>query len=157
MGKSPLLPPLTRGQRSGSASNFNNAAGRWLRSTLTKSNPGNKVRKVPPIPPNFILNLTMFAPAEKSGGVSVCLCDNCVLTEAPHLSLSITDLASIVSSNRQSGIHVPVQPSASQFFSSIDHGMSDASSMMSSLGSSRQSGQHQFQDTFPGRHHTIGL
>ncbi|XP_063351546.1 H2.0-like homeobox protein isoform X1 [Pelmatolapia mariae] len=65
---------------------------------------------------------------------------------------SLRDLASIVSSNRQSGIHVPVQPSASQFFSSIDHGMSDASSMMSSLGSSssRQSGQHQFQDTFPG-------
>ncbi|KAL3979616.1 hypothetical protein ACER0C_018166 [Sarotherodon galilaeus] len=65
---------------------------------------------------------------------------------------SLRDLASIVSSNRQSGIHVPVQPSASQFFSSIDPGMSDASSMMSSLGSSssRQSGQHQFQDTFPG-------
>ncbi|TKS75471.1 H2.0-like homeobox protein Homeobox protein HLX1 [Collichthys lucidus] len=62
------------------------------------------------------------------------------------------DLTSIVSSNRQSGIHIPVQPPASQYFSSIDPGMSDASSMMSSLGSSssRQSGQHQFQDTFPG-------
>ncbi|XP_026175316.1 H2.0-like homeobox protein isoform X1 [Mastacembelus armatus] len=64
---------------------------------------------------------------------------------------SLRDLTSIVSSNRQSGIHVPVQPPASQYFSSIDPGMSDASSMMSSLGSSsRQSGQHQFQDTFPG-------
>ncbi|XP_045917293.1 H2.0-like homeobox protein isoform X1 [Micropterus dolomieu] len=64
---------------------------------------------------------------------------------------SLRDLTSIVSSNRQSGIHIPVQPPASQYFSSIDHGMSDASSMMSSLGSSsRQSGQHQFQDTFPG-------
>ncbi|KAK2890040.1 H2.0-like homeobox protein isoform X1 [Channa argus] len=64
----------------------------------------------------------------------------------------LRDLTSIVSSNRQSGIHVPVQPPASQYFSSIDHGMSDPSSMMSSLGSgsSRQSGQHQFQDTFPG-------
>ncbi|KAK2856094.1 hypothetical protein Q5P01_004829 [Channa striata] len=65
---------------------------------------------------------------------------------------SLRDLTSIVSSNRQSGIHVPVQAPASQYFSSIDHGMSDASSMMSALGSSssRQSGQHQFQDTFPG-------
>uniref|UniRef100_A0A3Q3VIA5 H2.0-like homeobox protein n=1 Tax=Mola mola TaxID=94237 RepID=A0A3Q3VIA5_MOLML len=62
-------------------------------------------------------------------------------------------LTSIVSSNRQSGIHIPVQPPASQYFSSIETGMSDAPSMMSSLGSSsssRQSGQHQFQDTFPG-------
>ncbi|XP_029966308.1 H2.0-like homeobox protein isoform X1 [Salarias fasciatus] len=64
---------------------------------------------------------------------------------------SLRDLTSIVSSSRQSGLHVPVQPPASQYFSSIDPGMSDASSMMSSLGSSsRQSGQHQFQDTFPG-------
>ncbi|XP_028253032.1 H2.0-like homeobox protein isoform X1 [Parambassis ranga] len=64
---------------------------------------------------------------------------------------SLRDLTSIVSSNRQSGIHVSVQPPASQYFSSIDPGISDASSMMSSLGSSsRQSGQHQFQDTFPG-------
>ncbi|XP_026196436.1 H2.0-like homeobox protein isoform X1 [Anabas testudineus] len=64
---------------------------------------------------------------------------------------SLRDLTSIVSSNRQSGIHVPIQPPASQYFSTIDPGMSDASSMMSSLGSSsRQSSQHQFQDTFPG-------
>ncbi|XP_071393337.1 H2.0-like homeobox protein isoform X1 [Centroberyx affinis] len=64
---------------------------------------------------------------------------------------SLRDLTSIVSSNRQSGIHVPVQPPASQYFSSIEPGMSDASAMMSSLGSSgRNSGQHQFQDTFPG-------
>ncbi|KAM6915356.1 H2.0-like homeobox protein isoform 1-T1 [Xenentodon cancila] len=65
---------------------------------------------------------------------------------------SLRDLTSIVSANRQSGIHVPVQPPASQYFSSIDPGMGDASSMMSSLGnsSSRHSGQHQFQDTFPG-------
>ncbi|XP_037541484.1 H2.0-like homeobox protein [Nematolebias whitei] len=63
---------------------------------------------------------------------------------------SLRDLTSIVSSNRQSGLHIPVQPPASQYFSSIDPGM-DASSMMSSLGSSsRHSGQHQFQDTFPG-------
>ncbi|XP_029903171.1 H2.0-like homeobox protein isoform X1 [Myripristis murdjan] len=64
---------------------------------------------------------------------------------------SLRDLTSIVSSNRQSGIHVPVQPPASQYFSSLETGISDASSMMSSLGSSgRQTGQHQFQDTFPG-------
>lgn len=64
---------------------------------------------------------------------------------------SLRDLTSIVSSNRQSGIHVQVQSSAGHYFASIDPGMSDASSMMSSLGNSaRQSGQHQFQDTFPG-------
>ncbi|KAL3052332.1 H2.0-like homeobox protein isoform X1 [Trematomus bernacchii] len=65
---------------------------------------------------------------------------------------SLRDLTSIVSSNRQSGIQIPIQPAASQYFSCIDPGMSDASSMMSSLGSSssRHSGQHQFQDTFPG-------
>ncbi|XP_046877606.1 H2.0-like homeobox protein isoform X1 [Hypomesus transpacificus] len=63
---------------------------------------------------------------------------------------SLRDLTSIVSSNRQSGIHIPVQPSANHYFASIDPGMSDASSMMSSLNSARQSGQHQFQDTFPG-------
>ncbi|KAM6954121.1 H2.0-like homeobox protein isoform 1-T1 [Aplochiton taeniatus] len=64
---------------------------------------------------------------------------------------SIRDLTSIVSSNRQSGMHVPIQPSVSQYFASIEPGMSDASSMMNSLGNTcRQSGQHQFQDTFPG-------
>ncbi|XP_056150721.1 H2.0-like homeobox protein isoform X1 [Lampris incognitus] len=64
---------------------------------------------------------------------------------------SLRDLTSIVSSNRQSGIHVPVQSAASQYFSSIDPAMSDASSMMNSLGhNTRQSGQHQFQDAFPG-------
>uniref|UniRef100_A0A8D3BAN8 H2.0-like homeobox protein n=1 Tax=Scophthalmus maximus TaxID=52904 RepID=A0A8D3BAN8_SCOMX len=65
---------------------------------------------------------------------------------------SLRDLTSIVSSHRQSGIHIPVQPPAGQYFSAIDPGMSDASSLMSSLGSSssRHSGQHQFQDTFPG-------
>uniref|UniRef100_UPI0037E9C4F4 H2.0-like homeobox protein isoform X1 n=1 Tax=Semicossyphus pulcher TaxID=241346 RepID=UPI0037E9C4F4 len=66
---------------------------------------------------------------------------------------SLRDLTSIVSSNRQSGLHLPVQPPASQYFSSMEAaGMSDASSMLSSLGSScsRQTGQHQFQDSFPG-------
>lgn len=61
-------------------------------------------------------------------------------------------------------MHIPVQPSASQYFSSIDSGMSDAASMMSALGSSstggsgsgRQTGQHQFQDTFPGRDWLLG-
>ncbi|KAF7657723.1 hypothetical protein LDENG_00022990 [Lucifuga dentata] len=64
---------------------------------------------------------------------------------------TLRDLTSIVSSNRQSGIHIPIQPAASQYFSSIEPGMSEAATMMSSLGSSgRQTGQHQFQDTFPG-------
>ncbi|XP_075893803.1 H2.0-like homeobox protein isoform X1 [Nelusetta ayraudi] len=74
-----------------------------------------------------------------------------------EIKSSLRDLTSVVSSSRQSGLHLPVRPPpASQYFSSIDPGMSDAPSMMGSLGSSsngscnRQSGQHQFQDTFPG-------
>ncbi|KAJ0060967.1 hypothetical protein NL108_003281, partial [Boleophthalmus pectinirostris] len=61
-------------------------------------------------------------------------------------------LTSIVSSNRQSGLHhVAVQPASGQYYSSIDPAMSEAASMMGALGSSsRQTGQHQFQDSFPG-------
>ncbi|XP_072552040.1 H2.0-like homeobox protein isoform X1 [Salminus brasiliensis] len=66
-------------------------------------------------------------------------------------SSSLRDLTSIVSCTRQSAGHVSVQPTASQYFASLDPGMSDASSMMGSIGSApRQSGQHQYQDTFPG-------
>ncbi|XP_056436954.1 H2.0-like homeobox protein isoform X1 [Gadus chalcogrammus] len=64
---------------------------------------------------------------------------------------SLRDLTSIVSSNRQSGIHhVSVQPAPGQYFSSLDPGMNDASSMMSSLGGRQSGNPHQFQDTFPG-------
>ncbi|KAJ3606961.1 hypothetical protein NHX12_026477 [Muraenolepis orangiensis] len=63
---------------------------------------------------------------------------------------SLRDLTSIVSSHRQSGIHQGSgQPAAGPYFSPLDPGMTDASSMMSALGG-RQSGPHQFQDTFPG-------
>ncbi|XP_020784997.2 H2.0-like homeobox protein isoform X1 [Boleophthalmus pectinirostris] len=64
---------------------------------------------------------------------------------------SLRDLTSIVSSNRQSGLHhVAVQPASGQYYSSIDPAMSEAASMMGALGSSsRQTGQHQFQDSFP--------
>ncbi|XP_062407419.1 H2.0-like homeobox protein isoform X1 [Sardina pilchardus] len=64
---------------------------------------------------------------------------------------SLRDLTSIVSSNRQSALHVSVQPPASQYFASLDPVMNDASARMSSLGNAaRHSGQHQFQDSFPG-------
>lgn len=63
----------------------------------------------------------------------------------------ITDLTSIVSPNRQQAVHVSVQPPASVYFASIDPTMSDTSSVMGSISNAaRQSGQHQFQDTFPG-------
>ncbi|XP_073673057.1 H2.0-like homeobox protein [Garra rufa] len=62
-------------------------------------------------------------------------------------SPTLRDLTSIVSPNRQSAVHV----SASPYFASIDPTMSETSSMMGSIGNvARQSGQHQFQDTFPG-------
>ncbi|XP_016098305.1 H2.0-like homeobox protein isoform X1 [Sinocyclocheilus grahami] len=56
-------------------------------------------------------------------------------------SPSLRDLTSIVSPNL----------SASPYFASIDPTMSEISSMMGSISNAaRQSGQHQFQDTFPG-------
>ncbi|XP_055041627.1 H2.0-like homeobox protein isoform X2 [Paramisgurnus dabryanus] len=64
---------------------------------------------------------------------------------------SLRDLTSIVSPNRQQAVHVSVQPPASVYFASIDPTMSDTSSVMGSItNAARQSGQHQFQDTFPG-------
>ncbi|XP_077366906.1 H2.0-like homeobox protein [Festucalex cinctus] len=57
----------------------------------------------------------------------------------------LRDLTSIVSASRQSGVHIPIQPAASQYF--LEPGMGDGSAVM---GGGRQSGQHQFQDTFPG-------
>ncbi|XP_036406005.1 H2.0-like homeobox protein isoform X1 [Megalops cyprinoides] len=64
---------------------------------------------------------------------------------------TLRDLTSIVSSNRQSGVHMSVQSTASQYFASLDPGISDSSSLLGSLGNTtRQAGQHQFQDTFPG-------
>ncbi|KAI5627757.1 H2.0-like homeobox protein isoform X1 [Silurus asotus] len=58
-------------------------------------------------------------------------------------SSSLRDHTSVVSPNRQS---VSMQPSTGQYFTAIEPGMSDASSIISS---SRHSG-HQYQDTFPG-------
>ncbi|NP_001418073.1 H2.0-like homeobox protein isoform 1 [Danio rerio] len=67
-------------------------------------------------------------------------------------SPSLRDLTSIVSPNRQSAVHV----SASPYFASIDPTMSETSSLMGSIGNAaRQSGQHQFQDTFPGRPYAV--
>ncbi|XP_034018451.1 H2.0-like homeobox protein [Thalassophryne amazonica] len=67
---------------------------------------------------------------------------------------SLRDLTSIVSPSHQSGLHIPIQTPASQYFSSMDPTTGDASSMISCLGgiggSNRPSGPHQFQDTFPG-------
>ncbi|MBN3315979.1 HLX protein, partial [Atractosteus spatula] len=63
---------------------------------------------------------------------------------------TLRDLTSIISSNRQSGLHVSL-PSANHYFASLEPGISDPTSIMSSVGcGSRQSVQHQFQDTFPG-------
>ncbi|RXM33704.1 H2.0-like homeobox protein [Acipenser ruthenus] len=56
-----------------------------------------------------------------------------------------------ISSHRQSGLHLSIQPSASQFFASLEPGIGEPSSIMNHLGSgARYSAQHQFQDTFPG-------
>lgn len=63
---------------------------------------------------------------------------------------SLRDLTSIVSSNRQSAIHVSVQAPASQYYASLDPGITDPSSRMGSGTTARPTGQHQFQDTFPG-------
>ncbi|XP_006009043.1 H2.0-like homeobox protein isoform X1 [Latimeria chalumnae] len=67
-------------------------------------------------------------------------------------SNTLRDLTSLMSTNRQSGVHLPsLQPSASHFFASLDPGISDHSSILCSMSAnSRSSIQHQYQDTFPG-------
>lgn len=61
------------------------------------------------------------------------------------------DLTSLLTGGRPAGVHLPgLQPSASQFFASLDP-INEASAILSPLSSNpRNSVQHQFQDTFPG-------
>lgn len=67
------------------------------------------------------------------------------------LSFLTTDLTSLISSGRQSGVHVPhMQSSAGQFFASLDP-LTETSSILGQLNTNqRNSVQQQFQDTFPG-------
>lgn len=64
---------------------------------------------------------------------------------------SSPDLTSLLTSGRPAGVHLPgLQPSAGQFFASLDP-INEASAILSPLSSNpRNSVQHQFQDTFPG-------
>uniref|UniRef100_A0A8C4JFJ5 H2.0-like homeobox protein n=1 Tax=Dromaius novaehollandiae TaxID=8790 RepID=A0A8C4JFJ5_DRONO len=63
----------------------------------------------------------------------------------------LTDLTSLLTTSRQTGVHLPnLQPSASQFFASLDP-INEASTILGPLNTNpRSSVQHQFQDTFPG-------
>ncbi|XP_008591627.1 PREDICTED: H2.0-like homeobox protein, partial [Galeopterus variegatus] len=64
---------------------------------------------------------------------------------------TLRDLTSLLTGGRPAGVHLPgLQPSAGQFFASLDP-MNEASAILSPLSSNpRNSVQHQFQDTFPG-------
>ncbi|XP_032039645.1 H2.0-like homeobox protein [Aythya fuligula] len=64
---------------------------------------------------------------------------------------TLRDLTSLLTASRQSGVHLPsLQPSASQFFASLDP-INEASALLGPLNTTpRSSVQHQFQDTFPG-------
>ncbi|XP_008067611.1 H2.0-like homeobox protein [Carlito syrichta] len=64
---------------------------------------------------------------------------------------TLRDLTSLLTSGRPAGVHLPgLQPSAGQFFASLDP-INEASAILSPLSSNpRNSVQHQFQDTFPG-------
>ncbi|XP_012517641.1 PREDICTED: H2.0-like homeobox protein [Propithecus coquereli] len=64
---------------------------------------------------------------------------------------TLRDLTSLLTGGRPSGVHLPgLQPSADQFFASLDP-INEASAILSPLSSNpRNSVQHQFQDTFPG-------
>ncbi|XP_045154136.1 H2.0-like homeobox protein [Echinops telfairi] len=64
---------------------------------------------------------------------------------------TLRDLTSLLTSGRAAGMHLPgLQPSAGQFFASLDP-INEASAILSPLSSNtRNSVQHQFQDTFPG-------
>ena len=61
------------------------------------------------------------------------------------------DLTSLLTGGRPAGVRLPgLQPSAGQFFASLDP-INEASAILSPLSSNpRNSVQHQFQDTFPG-------
>lgn len=67
----------------------------------------------------------------------------------------LTDLTSLLTTSRQTGVHLPtLQPSAGQFFASLDP-INEASTILGPLNTnSRNSVQHQFQDTFPGTNPT---
>nr|XP_030125023.3 H2.0-like homeobox protein isoform X1 [Taeniopygia guttata] len=64
---------------------------------------------------------------------------------------TLRDLTSLLTTSRQSGVHLPnLQPSAGQFFASLDP-INEASAILGPLNTNpRSSVQHQFQDTFPG-------
>ncbi|XP_067421499.1 H2.0-like homeobox protein isoform X1 [Emydura macquarii macquarii] len=66
-------------------------------------------------------------------------------------SNTLRDLTSLLTTSRQTGVHLPtLQPSAGQFFASLDP-INEASTILGPLNTnSRNSVQHQFQDTFPG-------
>ncbi|KAM6081795.1 H2.0-like homeobox protein isoform 1-T1 [Chlamydotis macqueenii] len=64
---------------------------------------------------------------------------------------TLRDLTSLLTTSRQTGVHLPtLQPSAGQFFASLDP-INEASALLGPLNTNpRSSVQHQFQDTFPG-------
>ncbi|XP_004627003.1 H2.0-like homeobox protein [Octodon degus] len=64
---------------------------------------------------------------------------------------TLRDLTSLLAGGRPAAMHLSgLQPSASQFFASLEP-MNEASAILSPLSSNpRNSVQHQFQDTFPG-------
>lgn len=63
----------------------------------------------------------------------------------------LADLTSLLTTSRQTGVHLPnLQPSAGQFFASLEP-INEASAILGPLNTNpRSSVQHQFQDTFPG-------
>ncbi|XP_069656185.1 H2.0-like homeobox protein isoform X2 [Haliaeetus albicilla] len=64
---------------------------------------------------------------------------------------TLRDLTSLLTTSRQTGVHLPnLQPAAGQFFASLDP-INEASAILGPLNTNpRSSVQHQFQDTFPG-------
>ncbi|XP_029449017.1 H2.0-like homeobox protein isoform X1 [Rhinatrema bivittatum] len=64
---------------------------------------------------------------------------------------TLRDLTSLITASRQTGVHVPhLQPSAGQFFASLES-INEASSILGPLNTlPRSSVQQQLQDTFPG-------
>ncbi|KAG2467068.1 HLX protein, partial [Polypterus senegalus] len=67
---------------------------------------------------------------------------------AAHLTFDDDYLTPVIGANRHSGVRLSIQPSASQFFASLETGIGEPPSIMSN--GARHSVQQQFQDTFPG-------
>ncbi|XP_029891954.1 H2.0-like homeobox protein [Aquila chrysaetos chrysaetos] len=110
---------------------------------------------VPPLPPPPLsfrpLHCSAPAPASKDLKFGIDRILSAEFDPKVKEGNTLRDLTSLLTTSRQTGVHLPnLQPSAGQFFASLDP-INEASAILGPLNTNpRSSVQHQFQDTFPG-------